>query len=253
MTTEHNEIVEETEKSAQPNQAELNKIMAEAEEEEVREKARERKIDPKEVKAQETLDKLMQKFKGYRLLCVGLGIAAFALLIASMLLYKNGTIDEDTQNTLLFAGVVVVGLMLYFAMARVRPLKDDIRTWNDVLVDIQNSPSKKALSRKVLPPEPDSLSRKKYPMTSEYLHYRRYWRTCITLAGLCCIAPMALIRIMDDVLVPAVAMLCFAYVLIFVANHIDRKYMKPIREQEKARQSKAKLAYKKKNRKANLS
>ncbi|MDO4503297.1 MAG: hypothetical protein Q4D06_08995 [Coriobacteriia bacterium] len=255
MTKEHDEIVDEETLPADADkvtQAEMAEALIEAEEQEIEQKAKERKIDPKEVKAQETLDKLMQKFRGYRVVCVALGLVAFGLMIASMVLYRNGSIDEAMQNTLLFFGVIAVGIMMFFVMARVRPLKEDIRTWNDVLVDIQNSPSKKALSRKVLPPEPDSLNRKKYPMTAEYLHYRLYWRICITLAGACCVVPMILIRVMQDAMVPAVVLLCLAYVLIFVANHIDRKYMKPIREQEKARQAKARMAYKKKNRKANL-
>lgn len=177
---------------------------------------------------------LMADYRRYRLITVVLSACCMVLLAAAMGLYKTGTIDGETQLTLIMGSFIFVGAILFIVFARVRPLKADIRT-----IDAEGAPAPGKGSGAETGLERRTAA-DKYPPTPEYKRMRRIWRVLVMLAVAIMVGAMALVRINPADGTTPVVVLLFSYVFIFFAVYVEVKKLKPLRKRWQEGQAKAK-------------
>lgn len=193
----------------------------------------------------EGLAALMNSYRKYRYAVFALGTCCVGLLGASMALYKGGIIDGEVQFMMIMGSYVFVAAILFIAFARVRPIKADIRAWNEALRQ-QSEPSKgsgKGGRGERISEKPASLTKEsKHPPTAEYRRARRLWRVLIVVAVVIMFCAMGLIRLNPEDATTPIVVLTSSYVFLFGAVYLELKKLKPLRASWQKEQSKKKSA-----------
>ena len=203
--------------SASETKAAVNRALAEAE--------AGADVDPRMVQ-------LFRDFKRYRVIVVVIIAIGFAILLASMGLYRGGTIDEDTQTALIIFANIIVVVGMVIAFGRARPIREDINAWNKVnSIALQNSGGKHGATEADV--DKIFLQRarnRRVPPTPEFARIRRVWYALVVVGSLLILLAIFLARgSMQDVTVPVV-IIVISFVLLLAATIIERRLMKPQRE-----------------------
>lgn len=190
----------------------------------------------RDFKAGKSLDprilQLFKDFKLYQILVVVIIVIGFIMMLASMFLYSNGIIDEETQNNILIMANVVIITGMVIAFGRARPIKEDINAWYKVnAMALEDSNGKHGATEADIDKIFLSRARSKHvPPTPEYRKIRRVWMILVAVAAInTIIAVLMAQRSMDDVTIPVVMIIC-SFVLLLVAMLIERIKMKPQRD-----------------------
>ncbi|WP_158539729.1 hypothetical protein [Gordonibacter sp. 28C] len=193
----------------------------------------------------ETITALLNMYRKYRYAVFALGTCCIALLGASMALYKGGVIDGEVQFMMIMGSYIFVAVVLFITFARVRPIKADIRAWNDALKREQN-PSKSTKGGKKgkrTPEPPASLTKSsKHPPTPEYKRTRLLWQVLIVIAVVIMFSAMALIRMNPSDTTTPILVLTSSYIFLFGAVYLELKKLKPMRVAWQKQQDKKKGA-----------
>lgn len=187
--------------------------------------------------ARSELTKLLEAYNRYRTAMIALGVCCVGMLALSMGFYKGDVIDGEVQNMMIVSTYLFVGIMLFLAFAKVRPLKANIKDWNREITEKEINPSYKIQAPET--GEAEDTKASKHPPTEEYKKLRRIWYACILIAVGIMFVSMFMIRANPDDLVKAMVVLLSSYIFIFIAVYYDRQKLKPLREQWKRQQEKA--------------
>lgn len=185
--------------------------------------------------ARDELADLMAAYSKYRFGMISLGVCCVAVLALAMGFYKGGVIDEEVQNIMVMSTYLLVGIMLFLAFAKIRPLKASIKDWDQEIIKKEVDPS-----HEIQVPEAGIDEKtSKHPPTAEYKRLRRVWYANILIAVGIMFVSMFLIRANPDNLKTAMIVLFSSYIFIFIAVYYDRQKLKPLRTQWKNQQEKA--------------
>ncbi len=179
------------------------------------------------------LVQLFKDFKLYRIIVVAIVVFGFATLLLAMYLYSSGQIGEDTQNYIILAANVIIILGMVIAFGRARPIREDINAWSKVnQIALQRSHGAHGATKADI--DKIFLSRarnKRVPPIPEYRRLRHVWLALLVGASLFLIAGVMIAQANpSDIMLP-ISFVIAATIMLVTGTVIERKKMKPLRDE----------------------